>query len=244
MKKKIVLILLSGMLLTSIVLTACKGKTGQESVEKETEAAASSKGPEVSDTEDLSAKDFSMPKPKFDPTKYEDLLARAEQMGYDLPNIETFATGFSFKEFSAMGGDKLTMIYHIPDEEDFRDDLEVTFTITPKGEKNYEGPKIQKQEDVQIQGVDITTYLYVHLELCPGWENMVTKEQQQMLDDGRAGSGYDDFWDEVKQHNKYTMMWQEKNYEVCLVNETAFTKEITKEQLDQVAEEWITTSQK
>lgn len=245
MKKKIVLIVLSGMLLTSIVLTACKGRTGQVAVEKETEAAASSKGEEVSATEDFSAEDFSMPKPKFDPTKYEDLLARAEQMGYDLPEIESFSNGYTFREFSAMGDDKLTITYSIPNEEDFRNDLVVTFSITPKGEKNYEADPIQKQEDVQIQGVDIVTYLYIHLVMPSNYEELLTDEQRQLLEDGRAGGGVSpETGTEIIRKDKYTIMWQEKNYEVCLKNEYCMDYGVTKEELDIIAEEWITTSQK
>lgn len=92
---------------------------------------------------------------------------------------------------------------------------------------------------MQVHGVDIDTYLYVHFEMPLNWEEIITPQERQMLDDDRAGGGVDSVPTEIIHHDVYTMMWSEGDHEACLQNPLAVITAIPKEDLDLIMEEWI-----
>lgn len=165
MKKVVVAILL-----TSMLLTACTSKSEQEVVklaevqsgkaESDVTKDSMEKSSDAeSGTEDMTIAITNAPQPgeaaseegdmqeaateekvKLDRTKFENLDVRATQMGYEALNApERFSNGFVFKEFMGIGEDKLRITYMkegVVAENEWNIPT-VDITITPKGEKNY-----------------------------------------------------------------------------------------------------------
>lgn len=227
--------------------TADSEGAGMEPEESEATISNSEENQSKGTGSQASAESAEPEKAKLDQTKFENVTVRAEQMGYNIQPVETFSNGYTFKEFKGIGGNKLRITYVKSDveAENYWGIPTVEITITPKGEQNYKpDDEIQRQEEVQIHEVDIITYLYIHFEMPTNWRDIITEEEQQMLDDGRANCGIDDVPTEIIHHNIYTMMWSEDDHDVCLENALGPVTDVPKEDYDVIVEEWILANQK
>lgn len=217
-------------LLAGIILTACGNPAEEEgNLPQDGEVSAPEAWEDSKETEEL--EDFSMPvkeKVKLDGAKYENVALAAEQLGLDFQAPESFSNGYEFIWLTVNGEDSMTLTYA-------KDGLQAELIITGQGKQAE--TEMRVVEEKEVSGVLLTTGLYIHFEMPYNWEEIITEEQQELLDKGWAGGGVDDIPKEIIRHDIYELLWQDGNSAFCLNNNVL--NDVPIEDMEQMAAEWI-----
>lgn len=236
-------------LLTGFFCTACGNESAAEA--KQAPDSTTPVASEASDFSDIKTdepdnshlEDFSMPvKEKLDGAKFENVALAAEQIGYDFQAVEKFSNGYEFV-WLTVADDVLVLTYKSGDKK-------VNITVGSPGETFEAGePDEIRDEFTWINEIDVRIHHYIHFEMPLNWEELITEEEQQLLDSGLAGGGVDNSHTEIIRHDLWNFIWQQEGVEFCVENELNFVaegnaEETTKEELRGMVEEWMEVNQR
>lgn len=198
---------------------------------------------EDSGQEAVELEDFSMPKSKKpDRTKYENLAVIKEEKGLDFQTPKEFSNGYVFLKFEDVGTDTISVAYDRGGNANQFMPYNALLSVTASLGTLDKGAYLL--ETIEIEGVEVEVHLYVHLDLPENWEEIITKEQQRMLDEGIADTGTDGGGGDIIELYHYDFLWEQGDYEFELHNGYGDRNDITREEMEQIVAEVITANQK
>lgn len=232
-------------LLTAAVLfTACGQAEPEETGPVQVSENKMEEVSEAGTEEEVNLEDFSMPKPeKLDGGDFANVEKAKERLGYEFTAVEKFSNGYEFR-WLTVSDDMLVLSYQIGDKK-------IDLTIMPyeevKEEEMSETEKIRMQPPIELEGTEVKVSLYFHFECPLNWEELITPQQQEIMDSGRGDGGVDSAPDKIYQHDLYTFTWKQKEQQVKLENEPIYLTEGMepgREEMEVLAAEWIAANEK
>ena len=210
----------------AILITACKAPVSDEPKKVQIEESEQPTNENIQEP-----KDFSMPqKEELGGANFDHVALAAKEMGYEFEPVKEFSNGYKFSWLTVGNSNDITIMYK-------KDGIKVNLLIMPPGETYpYEENEI-RDSHLEIGGIDIRKNHYIHFEMPANWEEIITEEQQALLDSGAAGGGVDSASTEIIRHDSYKFIWQQGNTEFCLSNDVM--NDVSEEDLELMVTEWL-----
>lgn len=209
-----------------ILITACEAPVSDEMEKVQIEETEQPTNEDIQEPED-----FSMPqKEELGGANFDHVALAAKEMGYEFEPVKEFSNGYKFSWLTVGNSNDITIMYK-------KDGIKVNLLIMPLGETYpYEEHEI-RDSHIEIAGKDIRVNHYIHFAMPVNWEEIITQEQQALLDSGAAGGGVDSAATEIIRHDSYKFIWQQGDTEFCLSNDVM--NDVSAEDLELMAAEWL-----
>lgn len=227
-------------LLTAAVLwTACGQAEPEETGAVQASENRMEEVSEAGTKSEAELEDFSLPKPeKLDGGDFANVEKAKERLGYEFTAVEKFSNGYEFR-WLTVSDDMLVLSYQDGDKK-------IDLTIMPyeevREEELSETAKVRMQPPIELGGTQVRIRLDIHLECPLNWEEMITPEQQEIMDSGRGDGSVDSAPDKIYQHDFYTFTWKQKEQQVKLRNQAIWLTEgmePDREEMEVLVAEWI-----